>query len=296
MATNSARGLSGDKTLPSYDQQSFAQIAKTGIGDLDISEDGDKLWLINMNDKKLYSIDISQYNLTGTTPTTANVASFTIPASCSGGAYRPWALKVYNGKVYVGGVCDAQSSASKSNLRASVYEFNGSTFTQIFDFPLTYPKGYPAFADVNNTGWYPWTDNFDELRQSGQTILRHPVPIFTDIEFDIDGSMVLAFGDRTGFQGGDYNYRPDGAATNNTTTYEVNSQAGDLLRAFYANGVFVLENNAKAGPASGYGQNNSQGPGFGEFYNDNWVQENGTTLYHAENIMGGWLSARVQAK
>lgn len=96
--------------------------------------------------------------------------------------------------------------------------------------------------------------------------------------------MVLGFGDRTGWQGGDLNYRPDGTST---TLYETNSQAGDILRAFYANGTFVLENNAKAGPNVGYGPNNSQGPGFGEFYNDNWIQENGTVLYHAEEIMGG---------
>jgi uncharacterized repeat protein (TIGR01451 family) len=236
-----------------------------------------------MSDKKLYSVDITQYNQDGTTlPTTNDVESFTVPATCVGGEYRPWALKTYNGKVYIGGVCDAQSSANKSDLRASVYEWDGANFTQIFDFPLTYPKGYPAAANTNLTGWFPWTDTFSTLLDG--TLLRHPVPMFTDIEFDIDGSMVLAFGDRTGWQGGDANYRPDNSST---TLYETNSQAGDILRAFYANGTFVLENNAKAGPNIGYGPNNSQGPGFGEFYNDNWIQENGTVLYHAEEIMGG---------
>ncbi|GAB2552356.1 hypothetical protein GCM10027085_49660 [Spirosoma aerophilum] len=285
IASNSSRGLVGDKTQPSRDPDSFSLTAKAGIGDLEISEDGNKLWLMNLNDQKLYSIDITQFNTDGVTkPTAANVNSFIIPATCVNGEFRPWALKVYNGKVYVGGVCDAQTSGDKSDLRASVYELNGSTFTKVFDFPLTYPKGYPAAANRNITGWFPWTDTFNDLLD-GSTTLRHPVPIFTDIEFDIDGSMVLAFGDRTGFQGGDRNYRPDGTST---TLYETNSQAGDLLRAFYSNGAFVLENNAKAGPNIGYGANNSQGPGFGEFYNDNWVQEGGTNvLYHAEEVMGG---------
>lgn len=285
------RGLQADKTQPSRDTDGFAKIGKVGIGDLDISEDGNVLWFVNMFDKKLYSVDITQYNQDGTTkPTNANVNSFIIPATCTGGEYRPWALKVYNGKVYVGGICDAQSSGNKSNLRASVYELNGNTFTQIFDFPLTYPKGYPAYANRDITGWYPWTDDFDDLRQGSSTTLRYPVPMFTDIEFDIDGSMVLGFGDRTGWQGGDQNYRPapftTGSGGNEFTLYETNSQAGDILRAFYANGTFVLENNAKAGPNVGYGANNQQGPGFGEFYNDNWVQENGTVLYHAEEMIG----------
>lgn len=285
IASNSTRGLQADKTQPSRDTDAFAKIGKVGMGDLDISEDGNTLWFVNMFDKKLYSVDITQFNQDGTTkPTATNVTSFTIPATCTGGEYRPWALKVYNGKVYVGGICDAQSSSNKSNLRASVYELSGNTFTQIFDFPLTYPKGYPAAANRDITGWYPWTDDFDDLRQGTSTALRYPVPIFADIEFDIDGSMVLGFGDRTGWQGGDLNYRPDGTST---TLYETNSQAGDILRAFYANGTFVLENNAIAGPSDGYGNNNQQGPGFGEFYNDNWIQENGTVLYHTEEVIGG---------
>lgn len=163
VASNSTRGLQADKTLPSRDNDAFAKIGKVGMGDLDISDDGNTLWFVNMFDKKLYSVDITQYNQNGTTkPTAANVSSFTIPATCTGGEYRPWALKVYNGKVYVGGICDAQSSGNKSNLRASVYELNGNTFTQIFDFPLTYPKGYPAAANRDITGWYPWTDDFDD--------------------------------------------------------------------------------------------------------------------------------------
>ena len=280
--TNTARGLQADKTQPSHDTPAFSGIGKLGIGDMDISEDGNILWLTNLNDKKLYSIDITQYNQNGTVPNNSKVTAFTIPATCTGGQYRPWAVKTYDGKVYVGGVCDA-STSSKTNLRASVYELNGTTFTQIFDFPLTYPKGYPAAINTSLTGWFPWTDNFNDLLEG--TVLRHPVPMFTDIEFDVDGSMVLAFGDRTGLQGGDVNYGPN--PTNTTTFYETNSQAGDILRAFYANGTFVLENNAKAGPNTGFKPNNSQGPGFGEFYDDNWIQDgNPNRIWHAEQIMG----------
>lgn len=283
--SNSGRGLPADKTQPSRDAAAFSLIGKAGIGDLEISEDGNMLWFINLNDKKLYSVDITQYNQDGTTkPTAANVKSYSISATCTGGEFRPWALKIYNGKVYVGAVCDAQTSGSKSNLRAFVYELDGTSFTQVFDFPLTYPKAYPALTNIDFKGWYPWTDDFNVLTGPGNGYLLYPSPIFTDIEFDVDGSMVLAFGDRTGFQGGNANYRPDGTST---TLYTVDAVGGDILRAFYANGTFVLENNAKAGPAVGYGANNSQGPGFGEFYNDNWIQEEGKTFQHAEMVVGG---------
>ena len=42
-----------------------------------------------------------------------------------------------------------------------------------------------------------------------------------------------------------------------------------------------MENNGKAGPTVGYGPNNSQGPGLGEFYNDNY------TNVHTELANGG---------
>ena len=62
---------------------------------------------------------------------------------------------------------------------------------------------------------------------------------------------------------GNYNY--------DNSTYTAGEQTdagGDLLRAFYSNGTYILENNAKAGPVTGYAPNNNQGPGFGEFYHD----------------------------
>ncbi|QLH47870.1 MAG: hypothetical protein HWD58_21050 [Bacteroidota bacterium] len=46
----------------------------------------------------------------------------------------------------------------------------------------------------------------------------------------------------------------------------------------------MLENAAKAGPAVGYSTNNNQGPGFGEFYNDDI---NGGVYYHTEMGTGG---------
>lgn len=47
IATNSVRGLQADKTQPSRDTQAFAAIGKVGIGDMDVSDDGNKLWLTN---------------------------------------------------------------------------------------------------------------------------------------------------------------------------------------------------------------------------------------------------------
>ncbi|MFN8344918.1 MAG: SdrD B-like domain-containing protein [Spirosomataceae bacterium] len=293
--SNSARGLVSDKTKPSVDSAVFTKVGKVGIGGLEVSEDGKKLWFINLFDKKLYSVDISAYNTSQTKPTQADVQSYTLPdPGCVGGETRPWAIKVYDDKVYVGLVCDAYTSQNKSNLRAYVYALSGNTFSQVFDFPLTYPKGYgisplnsTGAAGVDSTGWYPWTDDFKKMiipitNNPLSVSLIRPQPILSDIDFDIDGSMVLGFADRTGIQGGHLNYPPTGESD---TLYRVNPASGDVLRAFYSNGTYILENNGKAGPASGIGINNNQGPGFGEFYDDNY--DDGNKYAHTELALGG---------
>jgi hypothetical protein len=198
-------------------------------------------------------------------------------------------LKVYKDKVYVGVVCDAFTSQDKSHLRSYVYAYDLGTNSwdtnPAFDFPLTYPKGYPnIFSGTEITGWYPWSNNWNikqSASNSGDKV--HPEPILTDIEFDIDGSMVLAFGDRTGLQGGVRNYGPNDNSLFNTIA------GGDILRAYFSNGTYILENNANAGPSVGSSPDNNQGPGFGEFYNDNFIDSddpNNVSLSHAENVFG----------
>ncbi|AYQ35590.1 SdrD B-like domain-containing protein [Runella sp. SP2] len=278
--TNASRGLNPDPAQPSADSLAFELIGKVGMGDLEISEDGKSLYFINLFDKKLYQIDIS-----GAAPSL--LGSWAIPdPGCTGGTLRPFATKVYKGKVYIGSVCDA-STSTKSNLRGFVNAFDGTNFTQVFDFPLTYPKGAVLInntpAVVDRVGWYPWTDSFNTVNSNttNGTFIRvlYPQPMLTDIEFDIDGSMVLALGDRTGLQSGYNNYRPSG------TGVYTGLAGGDVLRAAFTNGTFILENNGKVPGLSGSGVNNNQGPGFGEFYNDDFLGGNGG-LTHAEIAFG----------
>ncbi|MGF7217110.1 hypothetical protein GGR92_003283 [Spirosoma lacussanchae] len=284
--SNSARGLVTDPTEPSNDAAAFSLIGKVGIGDLEISEDGKFLYFTNLFDKKLYKLDIS-----GTTPTLAG--SYNIPATCQSVNSRPFGLKVYRDNVYVGSVCDALDTQNKSDLVANVYKFNPATssFTNVMSFPLTYPKG-PVFVSLafssvmELTGWYPWTDTFNDLSTGtvnttqNSTRLVHPQPILSDIEFDLDGSMILGFADRTGLQVGYANYAPVG-----TTALYTGFSGGDLLRASFNGNTYLLENNAKVGGLVGDNPNNNQGPGFGEFYNDDFLSTN-DILNHSEQVFG----------
>ena len=68
MLSNAARGLSPTKTLPSYDTAAFSLAGKVGMGDLDIAEDGNMLWFVNLFDQKLYSVDITAFSGGGANP------------------------------------------------------------------------------------------------------------------------------------------------------------------------------------------------------------------------------------
>lgn len=294
--TNVARNMTGDKAAASSDSPAFSAVGKMGIGDLEITEDGKTLWLINLNDRKLYSIFI---NDPATVPTAGNVNSFTVPSpNCTGGTFRPWAVKTYKSKVYVGGVCTAETSQNPADLKAAIYEFTpgANTFTNRLEFGLGYTKGitwvWPGAED--RKFWRPWTDDFDKLVAPAQNtglrkFLVYPQPVLSGIEFDLDGSMILGFMDRTGMQSGFLQADLTGA----NPVYEGIS-GGDTLRAYNNNGTFVMENNGVAGPNVG-GTNNGQGIGGGEFYYQEDFTQSGQ-LVHQETSLGalGLLPGALQ--
>ncbi len=281
------RNLPADKLAPSHDAGVFGLIGKIGIGDIDISEDGNILYFVNLFEKKLVGLDISNYNTSGIKPSAGdivlNVDIPEPPGGCIGGELRPFAVKVFGGKVYVGMVCDASIGEDLSNLRAIILEYDGA-FTEVFNLPLTYPRGSPAAGNVSQAlggGWFAWTDNYSKMLQGTYAIYSQPM--LTDIEFDLDGSILIGFLDRAGFQWGYNNYSPN---TNDLGIYR-NFAGGDVLRAASKGGAFILENNAKAADAEGSNPNNFQGPGNGEFYQDNIRFSNTQPGFHTELMLGG---------
>ncbi|GAB3962749.1 hypothetical protein GCM10028805_64490 [Spirosoma harenae] len=286
--SNSARGLQPGIFTASHDENAFSAIGKVGIGDMDLAEDGSMLWFTNLSDGQLYSLRLSGNSV----PTSSDWAVHPLPVDniCTNGIRRIWGVKAYQGKIYVGAVCDASVSKDKRDLRAMVFAYtpgtgnslgSGGTYKIVFDFPLTYPKGAPDRTDFSLRGWFPWEDTFANFQEVGTDhFIIHPQPILADIQFDIDGSMVLGFNDRSGLQFGNQNFSP--IETDATLYYNISG--GDVLRAFFSNGAYVLENSGQAGPNKGSSTNNNQGPGGGEFYNDDFYY--GGQLIHSENANG----------
>ncbi len=293
------------------DSTFYAAPGKQGLGDMDISEDGNTLFVVNLNDRQLYSVNIA----TGISTARGIIGN---PA-CVNGVYRPFGLGVRDGLVYVGGVCTGETAAlgTTTGLRAYVFSFNPATnvTAQVLTFPLNYPRGCadidPTYgnpgapiacrttASGSQADWQPWRDIWPTPNLTppgsgfsgggGDEFFAYPQPILSGIEF-VGEDMVVSFRDRMGDQIGYRDNGPDGIGGAFPDVL-VTITAGDILRAGpNGAGGWTIEAGAQGvdfGPSVGANPPNSeQGPGNGEFYwQDNFQDING--VHHDETITGG---------
>lgn len=293
------RDLTDDWAKPSHDSLMFSQVGKIGLGGLDISDDGRFLYVMNLYDRHLYRIKLPTSVMTGNqllrgeTPGEVkqnDITRFPIPViSQKGGETRPFAVKYYNGMIYVGLVLDAQISQKAEDLQGYVLAMDAdetdaqhSRFIEIAHFPLNYQRGKIGYGVK---GWFPWTDNYLKTlvpNQSGWMI--YPQPMLADIEFDSDGSLIVSLMDRLGHQTGDGQlYRPN--ATGSFLTARGLS-GGDILRFEKTKKSYLAEKNGQVGARISAGRSNGEGPGGGEFYLHDSFTASGTTWHH-ETAMGG---------
>ncbi|QDK82658.1 hypothetical protein EXU85_30240 [Spirosoma sp. KCTC 42546] len=305
VGSNTDRGLPAVLTEGNRDATTFDLVGKAGLGDLEISEDGTQLYVVNLGDRRLYQIPI--IDPTSDTPTAGTAISFTIPSPSQqpGSVFRPFGLKYYRGRVYVGGVTSNEGVAGTVNfgiggtigelpsstslvtrdttgMKAVVYEFNpnDASFTSVLSFPLTYQKGA---TNNDKTGadraefWLPWVDAQPaRFARNDLPYCSYPQPMLTGIEFDVDGSMILSIRDRFGDQYGNNNLGPDPNSTADPIQKYRAIAPGDILRAGRCTaGVneWTLEYNASV--CNGLvtsGANTTQGPGNGEYYYSDHIE------------------------
>ncbi len=240
--------LPNDNTTDNWDLDAFEKIGKISFGDVDISPDGRTLWLTNLNQQALISVDVSdstnypgvvnQYRFQGMSGT----------PNCAKGELRPWGLAISKNKGYVGCVCTGENNTSTtSDMHAYVLSFdlnNPTGFTTEIDFALNYTRenaiDFTGLSIGTQSGaWNTWADTWVEtgFGNSPLSELAYPQPILSDLDFLDDGSMVMGFSDRWGFQMGYANYIPVSGVTASTS----GDVAGDIIKACYINGTFVLE-------------------------------------------------------
>ncbi|WP_164490234.1 SdrD B-like domain-containing protein [Runella sp. SP2] len=276
------------------DANSWDWVGKMSLGDLDIDETEQNIYVVNLYDRKLYKIPIKS------TPVVAgDITSVDIPKPATNDVdNRPFALGINNGKVYVG-VTNTQESTvtgwtggvtttvkgTRTGLAMYVYEYDPNTgfnTTAVLNAPLTYTRKNAINSSFKPTSgtWNPWVNvftAFDRENNGTQCIgdRAYPQPWLTDIEFD-NGQMILGVRDRFGDQTGYNALEPVTNTVNQSTpcqnqgeTGQFNGVAvGDLLRASRTGSAttWTLESNGSSGGVTTSGAGNANGPGGGEFY------------------------------
>ena len=238
------------------DRDAFNAVTKVGLGDVEISEDRQHIYTINLADRQLYKIEIgdgSDFTYDAANPDSRSVERFDILSNLGGlqagtvsNDLRPFAVAEKDGLIYVGLVNSAESTQNVDDLHAYVYTFNPATGdfsnSPVVDFALDYARQLKSGGLDSN--WTPWVANGGDLdtleddftlTTSGNA--NNPVenihetqPILSDIEFDNNGDMILGFRDRTGDQVVGRSFDPDGSRTSNNGRYQV-ATGGDILRA-----------------------------------------------------------------
>jgi hypothetical protein len=291
IGTNVQRGLPASNTAINYDPAAFDQVGKVGLGDLEISDDGKFLFVINLYDRKVYRLTLNDaFNPTSV----ISVTSYSLPAvTVTNGVLRPFGAKFYRGKLYVGAVATGENSGvnnvgGTTDLYAYVFELNNATAsasftgTAVVTYPLNYAKGGAmTWSGPYGTKWYPWSNN-TSITDGQNTDRTYPTPILSNIEFNESGDMIMAFMDRGGNQWSEDNYQ------NLATSVTIMRYAlgGDILIAgSNCNGTYTLENNGAFTSANGTAYNsgaaNNQGPGTSEFF-----KGDAYTTFHSEVPLG----------
>jgi hypothetical protein len=232
------------------DVNAWNAVGRQGLGDLDVSKDGQFLYVMNMTNKSVYKIPT-------TAPTASNIQIFPFPTSLPGATQscgdpiqvRPMGLGVYGGRVFAGAVCSQEVDSPLGGNWGGDYIYiyaldpisgvwtkmlegstrKGSNIDRSFSWPANYTGTY---ADANNIN-------------------------VSDIEFTNDGQMIIGLRDISGDKYGADAGRPivgDGA----TVFY---SSAGDVVKACLntSTNLYELEVNGvcggvtSTGPASGEG-------------------------------------------
>lgn len=169
---------------------------KESVGGLALSEDGSTLYAVNLRARTLVG-----FRATGTTaPAPESVVRIPDPGCAAPTDWRPFAVATHDNTLYVGGVCDAESTKNRADLKAVVSTYTGGRFHTVLTHPLTDKRG-TVFTGAGDTAqathWNPWDTSlatWDDRKSANAFI--DPQPELASLAFARDGSMILGFRDR----------------------------------------------------------------------------------------------------
>lgn len=191
---------------------SFSAATKESFGDMQISSDDSKLFLINLKNQSIINVGLNPNGSANAAATTEYTPPASIKDDCSTGDTNDWrmfGLGRQRNMIYVGITCTGQSTQSSADLSGRVYSFDeanlnaGLTFVK--SIALDYPRENDDVLTTTSTRFRPWTDtqnvvasNYDGANcpAGGSCVQVYAQPILSDIDFASTGDMVLSVRDR----------------------------------------------------------------------------------------------------
>lgn len=276
---------SASGTSKSRDNDAFAKVGTMSIGGVDADAINDNIYLINLFQSRLVVFNGSATNANLNAASAATLAAYTkaydltglpgYPAiTGAGNGLRPFGIKVYKGRGYVGVINDALATQTPADLKGYVLSFDLKNITAGFTTEVTIQ--FNNYTGGTGRLFKPWVNTWAQAGGSATVTPKFCAqPIISDFEFNEDGSMDIAIRDRWGDQNAvDYDAWP--SATNSGVTI----QQGDVLHACRSGSGWALEGtpggcaqvtvlgNPKVAPYNPGGFGNSYGNTGKEFYAD----------------------------
>ncbi|MFZ4057253.1 MAG: SdrD B-like domain-containing protein [Ferruginibacter sp.] len=276
---------SSSATSKSRDNDAFSKVGTMAIGGLDSDPNTDSIYLINLFQKNLVVLNGS---LSNTFLSTANAAalsthvkSYTLESilgyplpSGTGNTLRPYAIRVYKGRGYIGVVNDAMATQQLNDLKGYILSFDLKNIAAGFTTEVLIQ--FNNYQGNAGRMFRPWVSNWTEAGGTATVTPKFcPQPMISDIEFNEDGSMDIAIRDRWGDQNAvDYNAWPSATVSGQTI------QQGEILHACRVGEAWLLEGtagscvqpivqgNPRTAPFNPGGFGNSYGKTSREFYAD----------------------------
>ncbi len=233
-------------TVKSRDIDAFAKVGTMGFGGIKADQNSDSIYMINMYQKSLIVMDASAAGSTLNNASAATLGAFTraydlasLPgfpvATGAGNNIRPYGIKIYKGRGYIGVVSDAMATQLTADLKGYVISFDVKNLAAGFTKEVTID--FDLFSGTVLRAPRAWVTTW---AQAGGTATTNPKfcsqPMIADIEFNEDGSMVIGIRDRWGDQNSmDYDASPG------SVNAGLSIQQGDILHACKVGSGWVLE-------------------------------------------------------
>jgi len=173
-------------------------VGTTSLGGMAISEDESTLYVMNLENRTLYSMNASTGAVISSQAAPTNLPLS--PGTCAAADARPFALTMYHGQLYAGIICSAQSTAN-------VDSFTDSNANGIWD-------AGDYFIDANQNGIHDAGESYLDL--DGNGIYTAP-EAFTDG----DGNGIYNLGDARGLRAYVYTVDPSTLAFSASPVFQM---------------------------------------------------------------------------